>query len=58
MIEDAGKSISPEIDIGQLEGSVIMGLGLWLTEKIVHDENNGQLLTHGTWVHYIFYSEI
>ena len=27
-----------------------MGLGYWLTEKVVYDENSGQLLTHNTWV--------
>ena len=27
-----------------------MGLGYWMTERIVYDPSSGQLLTHNTWV--------
>ena len=27
-----------------------MGLGYWLMEKLIYDEDSGQLLTHNTWV--------
>ncbi|CAL8096700.1 unnamed protein product [Orchesella dallaii] len=47
--EDVGKSMSPGVDIGQIEGGYIMGQGLWTTEKIIHDEETGKLLTSGTW---------
>lgn len=43
-------SINPEIDIGQVEGAYVMGLGYWLTEKFVYDEDSGEVLTHNTWV--------
>ena len=43
-------SMNPDIDIGQIEGAFVMGLGYWLTEKIIHDPDSGQLLTHNTWV--------
>ena len=45
-------SINPEIDIGQVEGAYMMGLGYWLTEKFVYDEDTGEILTLNTWVCY------
>ena len=42
--------MNPEIDVGQIEGAFVMGLGYWLTEKIVFDKTTGEMLTHNTWV--------
>ena len=47
-------SINPEIDIGQVEGAFTMGLGYWLTEKMIFDPDSGQLLTHNTWVSFTY----
>ena len=49
LLEDAGLSTSPIVDIGQVEGAFIMGLGLWTSEEIKHDPTTGQLLTMNTW---------
>ncbi|CAL8110869.1 unnamed protein product [Orchesella dallaii] len=49
IIEDAGNSLSPLIDVGQIEGAFVMGLGWLLTENLVYDEETGELLTNNTW---------
>jgi len=46
ILHDVGTSISPKIDLGQIEGGFIQGLG-WLTsEELVWGED-GRLLTRG-----------
>lgn len=49
ILEDTGESLSPFIDIGQIEGAFVMCLGYWLTEQLVYDRQTGQLLTNRTW---------
>merc|ERR1719433_1458356 len=49
LLEDAGLSTSPVVDIGQVEGAFIMGLGLFTSEEIKHDTTTGELLTKNTW---------
>ena len=45
ILHDAGRSLNPAIDIGQIEGGYVQGAG-WLTmEELVWDDN-GRLLTH------------
>uniref|UniRef100_A0A4W3HNY8 Xanthine dehydrogenase-like n=1 Tax=Callorhinchus milii TaxID=7868 RepID=A0A4W3HNY8_CALMI len=46
---DCGESMNPDIDIGQVEGAFIMGMGYWLTEKMVYDPKTGSVLNPGTW---------
>jgi len=49
ILHDAGKSINPALDIGQIEGGFIQGMG-WLTceELVWHQDGRrfGQLATH------------
>lgn len=58
MLEDTGISLSPEVDLGQIEGAFVMGLGLYTCEELVYDENTGQILTNRTWVRYYIEQKI
>jgi len=49
ILEDTGESLNPNVDVGQIEGAYIMGLGYWLTESLIYDRITGQLLTNRTW---------
>jgi xanthine dehydrogenase molybdopterin-binding subunit B len=45
ILYDAGESLNPAIDIGQIEGGYVQGLGWCTTEEILWD-GKGNLLTH------------
>jgi len=46
ILHDAGKSLNPAVDIGQVEGAFIQGMG-WLTmEELVWHPKTGLLTTH------------
>ena len=46
VLHDAGRSLNPAVDIGQVEGAFIQGMG-WLTmEELVWHPKTGMLLTH------------
>ncbi|XP_013192300.1 uncharacterized protein LOC106136327 isoform X2 [Amyelois transitella] len=51
LLEDTGVSLSPDVDVGQIEGAFIMGLGLWTSEELVY-HSSGKLLTDRTWTYH------
>ncbi|XP_044257084.1 indole-3-acetaldehyde oxidase-like isoform X1 [Tribolium madens] len=51
LIEDTGQSMSPEIDIGQIEGAFVMGMGYYTMEHIIFNYE-GKILTNNTWTYH------
>lgn len=45
VLHDVGKSINPALDIGQVEGAFVQGMG-WLTTEELWWDNKGRLRTH------------
>jgi xanthine dehydrogenase large subunit len=45
ILHDVGKSLNPAIDIGQIEGGFIQGMGWLTTEQLIWD-SAGRLMTH------------
>ncbi|MGI4779018.1 MAG: xanthine dehydrogenase molybdopterin binding subunit [Janthinobacterium lividum] len=46
ILHDAGRSLNPAIDIGQIEGAFIQGMGWLTTEELVWHSESGKLTTH------------
>ena len=45
VLHDAGRSLNPAVDMGQIEGGFVQGMGWLTTEELVFDDG-GRLLTH------------
>ena len=45
ILHDAGRSLNPAVDMGQIEGGFVQGMGWLTTEELVFGED-GRLLTH------------
>jgi xanthine dehydrogenase large subunit len=45
ILHDVGRSLNPAIDIGQIEGGFVQGMGWLTTEELVYDAE-GRLTTH------------
>ncbi len=45
ILHDVGKSLNPAIDIGQIEGGFVQGMG-WLTTEELFWDSAGRLMTH------------
>jgi xanthine dehydrogenase large subunit len=46
LLQDCGASLNPAIDLGQIEGAFVQGMGWLTTEELVWD-GKGNLRTHG-----------
>jgi len=46
ILHDVGDSLNPAVDVGQVEGAFVQGMGLFTLEELVW-MNNGQLFTRG-----------
>ncbi|MBB4845877.1 xanthine dehydrogenase large subunit [Paucibacter oligotrophus] len=46
LLHDAGQSINPALDIGQVEGAFVQGAGWLTTEELVWHPDSGLLRTH------------
>jgi xanthine dehydrogenase large subunit len=46
LLHDVGRSLNPAIDIGQIEGAFVQGMGWLTTEELVWHPKTGALLTH------------
>ncbi|XP_023246390.1 xanthine dehydrogenase/oxidase-like [Copidosoma floridanum] len=49
ILEDVGVSMNQKIDVGQIQGAFIMGLGRYTSEKLFYDPNTGALVNNRTW---------
>jgi xanthine dehydrogenase large subunit len=46
ILHDVGRSLNPAIDLGQIEGGFVQGMG-WLTSEELWWDRRGKLMTHG-----------
>ena len=49
IVYDAGVSLNPEIDIGQVEGCFVQAAGCLLSEEQTWSKTDGRLVSNGTW---------
>ncbi|CAH2038928.1 unnamed protein product [Thlaspi arvense] len=48
IIYDCGRSLNPAVDLGQIEGAFVQGIGFFMYEEYTTDEN-GLVIEEGTW---------
>ncbi|KAJ8735651.1 hypothetical protein PYW07_007271 [Mythimna separata] len=54
VFEDAGRTLNPAIEVGQVEGGFIMATSLWTMENTVYNESTRELYSDRTWTYKIF----
>ncbi|ONK74265.1 uncharacterized protein A4U43_C03F4480 [Asparagus officinalis] len=48
LIYDCGQSLNPAVDLGQIEGAFVQGIGFFMTEEYLTN-SDGLVLSEGTW---------
>ncbi|GFR46181.1 hypothetical protein Agub_g7710, partial [Astrephomene gubernaculifera] len=46
---DLGRPVNPAVDLGQVEGAFVQGMGMMLHEKALYDGGTGALVHNSTW---------
>ena len=49
ILYDCGKPLNPAVDLGQIEGGFVTGLGFFFREQVQRNEKTGATWNHGTW---------
>jgi len=49
IVYDGGNSLNPAVDIGQIEGAFVMGVGFFFTEECITNQDKGYIINNGTW---------
>ncbi|XP_062082394.1 indole-3-acetaldehyde oxidase [Humulus lupulus] len=52
IIYDCGQSLNPAVDLGQIEGAFVQGIGFFLSEEYLSN-SNGLVVANGTWTYKI-----
>ncbi|XP_011621346.1 indole-3-acetaldehyde oxidase [Amborella trichopoda] len=52
MVYDCGRSLNPAMDLGQIEGAFVQGIGFFVLEEHVVD-SDGMVTSNGTWTYKI-----
>ncbi|XP_026741608.1 indole-3-acetaldehyde oxidase-like [Trichoplusia ni] len=46
ILEDVGVSINPKLDVGQVEGAYVQGVGYFTCEKLMYDKVSGKMVSN------------
>ncbi|KAF3439511.1 hypothetical protein FNV43_RR17789 [Rhamnella rubrinervis] len=52
IIYDCGQSLNPSVDLGQIEGAFVQGIGLFMSEEYLAN-SDGLVVAEGTWTYKI-----
>ncbi|KAK4482767.1 hypothetical protein RD792_009935 [Penstemon davidsonii] len=52
IVYDCGQSMNPAVDLGQIEGAFVQGLGFFMLEEYLHN-SDGLVVTDSTWTYKI-----